>query len=94
MLPSPDKPKTPPLDAGGIIRWLESLKKCAGWTEWLLPKLTIDLEGAKVQILEAVEAGVPPDSAALATYRTLNPLFQMLRDMEARARAQILNPVR
>ena len=94
MIPSPDQPLSPSFDAGGIIRWLESLKKCAGWTEWLLPKLSTDLETAKSQILEATEKGETPNSEAQATYRTLNPLFTMLREMEARARKQILNPGR
>ena len=80
--PDPDSPVESQTDSAKMASWLDSLKKCRGWSEWLEPKLRKDLENAKTKILDAVKTGSEPPEDACAQYRTLAPLFEMIETQQ------------
>jgi hypothetical protein len=86
--PQPDSPPPPGDDLAKVQRWLDSLDRCQGWKEWLLPRLEADLALAKENVLTAAKEGrVAADPKALADLRTLEPLFDMIKTQRARVLA-------
>lgn len=80
--PNPDGPAVSQHDSAKMASWLDSLKKCRGWSEWLEPKLRRNLEDAKTLILEAIKKGEEPPAEAAANYRTLAPFFEMIETQQ------------
>lgn len=62
-----------------LVAYVESLKKCPGWTHWLSPKVTAAFNEAEKNILAAAakgEAGNPKD---ILLYQTFHELMSALR---------------
>jgi len=62
-----------------VTAYVESLKKCPGWTDWLKPKVFAAYTKAETNILAAAakgEAGAPAD---LLFYHTFHELMSALR---------------
>jgi hypothetical protein len=85
--PQPDRPPPPSDDLAQVQRWLDSLDRCQGWKDWLLPRLEADLARAKEAVLAAAIEGSAATPKALADLRTLEPLFDMIKTQRARVLA-------
>lgn len=71
------------------LAYVQSLKKCPGWVDWMGPKIFAAYDQAQESILDSAKQGQPAAPEKLLLFATLHPLVSEIRGQIQRATQRV-----